>query len=508
MPVAQDRLLVVGTPHLLGQRCIMAHRAVEQFGIAARQCLGLRRISSHACSYQRLRISSQLHPLGPQAAIELFQLLRTHMPQQCRHTHANSLLQISQQGRIQPHVRRRLRGVFVHIRPLANGAELPTKHGHGHMHPLLRQLLHLGGIGRQALLLALLQGQSQRLPLPPGSAPAAQQAADLAHGQKLLVAGQQLHALQQGLCAVCCSLTAAQLVTHQQQLVLEQLCLLQGLLDLCHLLFNQYQWLYALPLQHFGNGFQTQPQLLEGLHRMQALNVLYVVEPIASRAAPAGSYQPNRVVMVQGAHRQLRALGNFAHGEIQVCPLSDAGSVRNIAARKQPAVARLHAPTAAWAIYQCQDPATGRTTFQERPCEATGMRGKQIEVRPSTLGATGSATATATTAGTAQQLRAQSERHAKERRLRDLNAHDIPNAQARARSAASRCKERMDAVGRKKSSASNNLAGATWEQSLSTEMQAIATQCHAETAVLNAEVDRLLNEQRQLEQELAAQPAQ
>lgn len=39
-------------------------------------------------------------------------------------------------------------------------------------------------------------------------------------------------------------------------------------------------------------------------------------------------------------------------------------------------------------------------------------------------------------------------------------------------------------------------------------MQAIATQCHAETAVLNAEVDRLLNEQRQLEQELAAQPAQ
>lgn len=58
--------------------------------------------------------------------------------------------------------------------------------------------------------------------------------------------------------------------------------------------------------------------------------------------------------------------------------------------------------TPAWAIYQCQDPATGRTTFQERPCEATGMRGKQIEVRPSTLGATGSATAT--TADTAQQL--------------------------------------------------------------------------------------------------------
>ena len=160
--------------------------------------------------------------------------------------------------------------------------------------------------------------------------------------------------------------------------------------------------------------------------------------------------------------------------------------------------------TPAWAIYQCQDPATGRTTFQERPCEATSMRGKQIEVRPSTLGATGSAT----TADTAQQLRAQSEHQAKERRLRDLNAHDIPNAQGRARSAANRCKERMDAVGRKKSSASNNLAGATWEQSLSTEMQAIATQCHAETAVLNAEVDRLLNEQRQLEQELAAQPAQ
>lgn len=168
------------------------------------------------------------------------------------------------------------------------------------------------------------------------------------------------------------------------------------------------------------------------------------------------------------------------------------------------------AATPALAVFKCKD-ANGRTAFQELPCEATGSKGEQIEVRPATPapkaptaqeGAPGTATTPAETAAPteAERLRAKADQLRRENRLSTLKNLEIPSAQGRVRGASNRCDERMHAVRSQKALASNNLAGATWEQSLSTEMQAIATQCSAEQTRLIAELNRLLEEQRTLEQ--------
>ena len=176
----------------------------------------------------------------------------------------------------------------------------------------------------------------------------------------------------------------------------------------------------------------------------------------------------------------------------------------------------------AFAVYKCVD-ANGRTAFQEFPCEATGSKGGQIEVRPATpapapapqatpapesklgTGATPAATTPADAAAPteAERLRAKADKLRKENRLSVLNNLEIPSARARIRGAKNQCDERMRAIRSQKAYANNNLAGATWEQSLSTEMQAIATQCGTEQTRMNTELDRLLEEKRTLEQDIA-----
>ncbi|WP_312569119.1 DUF4124 domain-containing protein [Comamonas sp.] len=174
-------------------------------------------------------------------------------------------------------------------------------------------------------------------------------------------------------------------------------------------------------------------------------------------------------------------------------------------------VAAALAASPALAMYKCKD-ADGRTAFQERPCEATGTQGKQINVRPASGAAPAPAptaasnTAAAPADGTlteAERLRKLNERDRKQRRLKDLNDREISDAEGRIRNATNKCERRMGGAQYIKSYANNNLAGATWEQSLSTEMQAYATQCAAEQTRLNAALDRLLAEKARLEQELA-----
>lgn len=155
--------------------------------------------------------------------------------------------------------------------------------------------------------------------------------------------------------------------------------------------------------------------------------------------------------------------------------------------------------TPAMAVYKCKDH-LGRTVFQERPCETIGATGTQISTQPA-AGAQPRAEQ-ASNQTEVQRLRAASERRSKEHRLRELKEREIPSAQSRARTASARCKGHMAAIGSQKAYANNNLAGATWEQSISTEMQAIATECSGQMHILNAEVDRLTNEKRLLEQEL------
>jgi len=163
------------------------------------------------------------------------------------------------------------------------------------------------------------------------------------------------------------------------------------------------------------------------------------------------------------------------------------------------------ATTPAFAVYKCKD-ATGRTVFQERRCETIGAKGSQIEVRPASGQPTSPAPSTAATQAAPQteaaRLRTLNERSSKESQLHKLVELEIPAARARIRNASNQCEARMKAVKSQKSRANNNLAGATWEQSISAEMQAIATQCTADQTRANADLDRLLTEKRMLEQEL------
>jgi hypothetical protein len=60
------------------------------------------------------------------------------------------------------------------------------------------------------------------------------------------------------------------------------------------------------------------------------------------------------------------------------------------------------------------------------------------------------------------------------------------------------CDKELSRLRASKSNASNNLAGATWEQSLSTEMSAIATRCDTETRMLQDDLSRFRQEVTEL----------
>lgn len=174
------------------------------------------------------------------------------------------------------------------------------------------------------------------------------------------------------------------------------------------------------------------------------------------------------------------------------------------------ALLALMAATPAWAVYKCQD-ASGRTTFQETPCSGANQGGK-LDVHPASgnapkpqapaigTGAPGTAPPTMTEADRLNNLSA---RLAKENRLSTLNNLAIGAAQGEILRAETQCQAEIEAVRNRKALADNSLAGATWEQSLSSEMQAIATRCDTEQRRLQANLERLLSEKQGLERALS-----
>lgn len=169
----------------------------------------------------------------------------------------------------------------------------------------------------------------------------------------------------------------------------------------------------------------------------------------------------------------------------------------------------------AWAVFKCQD-ANGRFSFQETPC-ASGSKGGEIEVKPAAghavkpaVVATPSPSSDGTAAAPAakqmseaDRLNAQAATIRKRNRLADLKNRYLPDAYAKIDYAKNHCDQHMAYLSRRKGSANNNLAGATLENSISGEMQAVATQCDSEQRRLNTELDRLLAERRDLENTLA-----
>lgn len=141
------------------------------------------------------------------------------------------------------------------------------------------------------------------------------------------------------------------------------------------------------------------------------------------------------------------------------------------------AVLALVSPVA-HAVYKCQ--VNGTTTYQAQPCSGASQHVQQMNIRSESPSVTQGGDKPAVQSGiqksqsslAATEKRAV-EQMARERQIREAN-YEIQNLERRIANRSEQMTREMDALRAQKARANNNLAGATWEQSLSTEMQAVA----------------------------------
>lgn len=154
-------------------------------------------------------------------------------------------------------------------------------------------------------------------------------------------------------------------------------------------------------------------------------------------------------------------------------------------------VAAALAVSPACAVNKCIGP-DGRVAFQDAPCPG---KGEAVKVRS----ASGAAPALAPQSMTeAQRIEAKVKDSQDARRKAELEASFVPGAEAEIERNLAQCDREYRALQAKKGRANNNLAGATWEASISSEMTALATRCDTKNRDLRAEADRLRAECRQL----------
>ena len=150
---------------------------------------------------------------------------------------------------------------------------------------------------------------------------------------------------------------------------------------------------------------------------------------------------------------------------------------------------------AAFAINKCIGP-TGSVVFQDAPCMGSGGR---LNVRPASGDAPAPAGEPAATPSApeakpqteAQRIEKQIAESQKDRRRRELRERLIPDASQAINHHRAQCDSQLKALQARKSLANNNLAGATWEASISSEMSAISTQCDTQNRSLRADLDAL-----------------
>ncbi|WP_144007083.1 DUF4124 domain-containing protein [Pelomonas sp. KK5] len=154
---------------------------------------------------------------------------------------------------------------------------------------------------------------------------------------------------------------------------------------------------------------------------------------------------------------------------------------------------------AAQAQYRCGRP-DGSVSFQQTPC-AQADKSQKLDIKPASGYAAPEDEAGTTRPRPTVEQRMLSGLEA-ERRVRELEQQvaDTENRIAQHNDAMER---EIAALRARKTNAKNNLAGATWEQSLSTEMQAVTQKYQA---LNNVEVQRLRRQHRELDAARAALP--
>ena len=142
-------------------------------------------------------------------------------------------------------------------------------------------------------------------------------------------------------------------------------------------------------------------------------------------------------------------------------------------------------------VYKCPD-ASGRLQFQQTPC--VGSAGGKVEVRPASGSApAGSAVPSAASPGIGAEKKSFTDTLADERMQRErwVKLNDAKLDADRQRAA---CEEQQRAMASRTASSNNNLAGATRNQAIASEMQAAATTCQNRVSGADRIVDRLQGE--------------
>lgn len=170
--------------------------------------------------------------------------------------------------------------------------------------------------------------------------------------------------------------------------------------------------------------------------------------------------------------------------------------------RLLPIFALFFVSTAAMAqdAYKCK--VNGTMVYQDRPCAGSALRSESM---PPQKAATAPAPAPATTPSSAavsdlERQKAFLAKGARERRIADLQ-YEIGRADAAISRLQAELAEKIAEVDRKKLQANNNLAGATYLNSLATEQQAITSRYQINISTLRTRIQALQTKLAEAKQE-------
>ena len=148
----------------------------------------------------------------------------------------------------------------------------------------------------------------------------------------------------------------------------------------------------------------------------------------------------------------------------------------------------------AFAINKCVG-ADGNTVFQDVPCAGQGQK---IDVKPANGNATSPLPPHAALPSGAAGDKKEGAFGERWQRRTYLENRGVPDARTVISLHQAQCDSQQRSLAAKKGSATNNLAGATWEQSISAEMQAAATACDTRARELRKQLESLEKEFRDL----------
>jgi len=151
-------------------------------------------------------------------------------------------------------------------------------------------------------------------------------------------------------------------------------------------------------------------------------------------------------------------------------------------------------------VYKCS--VDGKTVFSDQPCVKGTGGAVTIKVAPVSSPPTPAENEAAATERNRIQANEKVRRDLDNRlAIRQID-EDILRNQTKLRLLSSQMEAELQALRNKKARANNNLAGAVYEQSVSSEMNAVTSSYSNKIEIVKAEIERLQREKNKLEKSL------